>query len=122
MLVDIVIARQSLRQCIPIAQPSCPNIGDELLKLLVAELTMLHSAAGDTAVLDGDPPAYRIRGRTSVDMITSGGYRISGLELENVLGRHPGVKEAAVLGAPHEQLGEQVRCRLEFLRYSLMLQ
>lgn len=41
-------------------------------------------------------------------MITSGGYRISGLELENVLLGHPGVAEAAVLGAPHEQLGEQV--------------
>jgi fatty acid CoA ligase FadD36 len=41
-------------------------------------------------------------------MITCGGYRISGLELENVLLGHPGVAEAAVLGAPHEQLGEQV--------------
>ena len=64
--------------------------------------------AGDTAALQGAPPAYAIRGRTSVDMITSGGYRLSGLELENVLLGHPGVAEAAVLGAPHEQLGEQV--------------
>jgi acyl-coenzyme A synthetase/AMP-(fatty) acid ligase len=65
--------------------------------------------AGDTAALQGAPPAYAIRGRTSVDMITCGGYRLSGLELENVLLGHPGVAEAAVLGTPHEQLGEQVR-------------
>lgn len=59
-------------------------------------------------MLQGSPPAYSIRGRTSIDMITSGGHRISGLELENVLLRHTGVTEAAVLGVPHEQLGEQV--------------
>ncbi len=67
-----------------------------------------HRTAGDTAAVGGDPPSWRILGRTSVDMITSGGYRISSLELENVLARHPRISEVAVLGMPHPDLGEQV--------------
>jgi len=63
---------------------------------------------GDTAMLRGNPPAWTILGRTSVDMIKVGGHKVSALAVENAVGAHPGVKELAVLGLPHEQLGEQV--------------
>jgi long-chain acyl-CoA synthetase len=43
------------------------------------------------------------------DMINRGGYKVFSTEVENVLTRHPGVAECAVLGYPCEVLGERVR-------------
>jgi len=63
---------------------------------------------GDTCVLDGDPPYWRILGRTSVDIIKSAGYKISALGIENVLLAHPAVAECAVVGLPDDALGERV--------------
>ena len=40
------------------------------------------------------------------DMIISGGYNIYPTDLEAVLGEHPAVHEAAVIGVPSEQWGE----------------
>ncbi|MBB4762093.1 acyl-CoA synthetase [Amorphoplanes digitatis] len=51
---------------------------------------------------------HRIVGRRSTDMIKSGGYRIGAGEVEDALLAHPGVREAAVIGTPHDDLGEQV--------------
>mmetsp|Transcript_58779 Transcript_58779/g.182592 ORF Transcript_58779/g.182592 Transcript_58779/m.182592 type:complete len:703 (-) Transcript_58779:280-2388(-) len=51
---------------------------------------------------------YRIMGRTSVDIIKSGGYKISALEIESVLLQHEKIKEVAVLGKPDETWGEMV--------------
>jgi malonyl-CoA/methylmalonyl-CoA synthetase len=59
-------------------------------------------------VLDGDPPYWRILGRTSVDIIKSGGYKISAPAIENVLLAHPRVRECAVLGLPDDTLGETI--------------
>jgi long-chain acyl-CoA synthetase len=42
------------------------------------------------------------------DMIIRGGYKVFPAEVENVLCDHPGVVEAAVIGAPDEVLGEIV--------------
>jgi acyl-CoA synthetase (AMP-forming)/AMP-acid ligase II len=41
-------------------------------------------------------------------MIISGGENIYPSEIENILGRHPGVKDVAVVGVPHEKWGEAV--------------
>ncbi|MDO9245184.1 MAG: acyl-CoA synthetase, partial [Phenylobacterium sp.] len=41
-------------------------------------------------------------------MIISGGVNIYPQELENLLITHPKVADAAVVGAPHEEMGEQV--------------
>ncbi|MFI5910071.1 acyl-CoA synthetase [Dactylosporangium sp. NPDC051541] len=51
---------------------------------------------------------HRIVGRASTDLIKSGGYRIGAGEVEDALLAHPAVREAAVVGVPHEDLGEAV--------------
>jgi acyl-CoA synthetase (AMP-forming)/AMP-acid ligase II len=44
----------------------------------------------------------------SDEMIISGGFNVSPRVVEDVLNRHPAVLESAVLGLPHEILGQQV--------------
>jgi len=51
---------------------------------------------------------YFIVGRLSTDIIKSGGYKISALEIESVLLEHPGVRECAVCGIPDETWGEKI--------------
>ncbi|TXE13630.1 acyl-CoA synthetase [Algoriphagus aquimarinus] len=61
---------------------------------------------GDIAVnTDG---YLRILGRDSIDIIKSGGYKISALEIEEVLRTYPGIKDSGVLGIPNEEWGELV--------------
>jgi fatty-acyl-CoA synthase len=59
---------------------------------------------GDLAVVHPDGYA-KIKDR-SKDIIISGGENISTLEVEDVLYRHPGVLEAAVVAQPDEKWGE----------------
>lgn len=61
---------------------------------------------GDLAVLENG--YYRIMGRNSVDIIKSGGYKLSALEIEAVLLDHPAIAECAVVGVPDETWGEIV--------------
>jgi long-chain acyl-CoA synthetase len=42
------------------------------------------------------------------DMIIRGGYNVYPREIEEVLYEHPAILEAAVIGVPHESLGEEV--------------
>ncbi|WP_404869834.1 acyl-CoA synthetase [Kitasatospora griseola] len=62
---------------------------------------------GDVAVVEPDG-FHRIVGRASVDLIKSGGYRIGAGEVEAALRDHPGVLDAAVVGAPDHDLGQVV--------------
>lgn len=62
---------------------------------------------GDTATIDADG-YLRIAGRTSVDIIKSGGYKIGAGEIEDVLLEHASVAEVAVRGCPDPDLGEIV--------------
>jgi len=59
---------------------------------------------GDAAVVHEDG-YVEIRDRIK-DVIISGGENISSIEVEGVLLRHPAVREAAVVGMPHEKWGE----------------
>lgn len=59
---------------------------------------------GDIAVFEEG--SYRILGRNSVDIIKSGGYKISALEIEEVLRKHPHVRDCAVVGLPDLEWGE----------------
>ncbi len=62
---------------------------------------------GDIAALD-EIGGYRILGRNSVDIIKSGGYKISALEIEEVLRQYPGIKDCSVVGLPNDEWGELV--------------
>ena len=61
---------------------------------------------GDMAVREGG--YFRIMGRLSVDIIKSGGYKLSALEIEAALLGHPDIRECAVLGLPDDTWGEAV--------------
>ena len=61
---------------------------------------------GDMAVLERG--YYRIMGRLSVDIIKSGGYKLSALEIEAALLEHPLIDECAVIGLPDDTWGEAV--------------
>ena len=62
---------------------------------------------GDIARVDADG-THSIVGRSSTDLIKSGGYRIGAGEVENALLSHPAVREAAVIGVPHSELGQEI--------------
>ncbi len=61
---------------------------------------------GDMAVIERG--YYRIMGRLSVDIIKSGGYKLSALEIESALLDHPSIRECAVVGLADETWGEAV--------------
>jgi len=61
---------------------------------------------GDVAVVEQG--SYRILGRQSVDIIKTGGYKVSALEIEEVLRRHPQIQECAVVGVADPEWGERV--------------
>ncbi len=66
---------------------------------------------GDVAVLDDG--AYRILGRSSVDIIKTGGYKVSALEVEEVLRTHPAIAECAVVGVEDPEWGERICAAVE---------
>ncbi|GBE91906.1 acyl-CoA synthetase [Nostoc cycadae] len=61
---------------------------------------------GDLAVVENGN--YRILGRMSVDIIKTGGYKVSALEIEEVLRNHPDIQECAVVGVADTEWGERV--------------
>lgn len=61
---------------------------------------------GDMAVLESG--YYRIMGRLSIDIIKSGGYKLSALEIENYLLGHDDINEVAVIGLMDDTWGEVV--------------
>ena len=61
---------------------------------------------GDVGRIDADGDLWVV-GRVD-DMIVSGGENVHPLEVEDVLARHPGVREVAVVGAPDDRWGHRV--------------
>jgi malonyl-CoA/methylmalonyl-CoA synthetase len=61
---------------------------------------------GDTAVVENG--VYRILGRTNIDILKTGGHKVSALEIEEVLREHLGVRECAVVGVADAEWGERV--------------
>jgi len=61
---------------------------------------------GDVAVIEDG--YFRIMGRSSVDIIKSGGYKLSALEIEGVLLTHESIAEVAVIGVEDDTWGEAV--------------
>jgi malonyl-CoA/methylmalonyl-CoA synthetase len=62
--------------------------------------------SGDIAVIEDG--YIRIMGRSSIDIIKSGGYKLSALEIEGVLLTHEDISEVAVIGVQDDTWGEAV--------------
>ncbi len=61
---------------------------------------------GDLAKVDEDGYFFIVDRKK--DMIIRGGYNVYPREIEEVLYEHPAVREAAVVGVPHDELGEEI--------------
>ncbi len=62
--------------------------------------------SGDMATIDEDGYFFIVDRKK--DLIIRGGYNVYPREVEEVLYEHPAVREAAVVGLPHEEYGEEV--------------
>jgi malonyl-CoA/methylmalonyl-CoA synthetase len=69
---------------------------------------------GDVAVIENG--SYRLLGRRSVDIIKSGGHKISALEIEEALREHPAIADCAVMGEADDEWGERVTALVELKR------
>jgi malonyl-CoA/methylmalonyl-CoA synthetase len=65
---------------------------------------------GDTALVENG--VYRILGRTSIDILKTGGHKVSALEIEEVLLQNSAIAECAVVGVPDAEWGERVAAAL----------
>jgi long-chain acyl-CoA synthetase len=61
---------------------------------------------GDMATVDEDGYFFIVDRKK--DLIIRGGYNVYPREVEEVLYEHPAIQEAAVVGVPHDELGEEV--------------
>ena len=66
---------------------------------------------GDAAVIEDG--AFRLLGRSSVDILKSGGHKVSALEIEEVLRAHPAIAECVVVGVDDVEWGQRVCCAAE---------
>jgi fatty acid CoA ligase FadD36 len=62
---------------------------------------------GDSATI-GPDGMHRIVGRSSIDIIKTGGFKVGAGEVESVLLGHPSVSECAVVGVADGDLGERI--------------
>lgn len=75
---------------------------------------------GDVAMLERG--CYRILGRESVDIIKTGGFKVSALEIEEVLKRHEAIEQCAVVGVDDDTWGERVAAAIVWRDSSLSLE
>lgn len=61
---------------------------------------------GDIAAIEDG--MIRILGRASVDIIKTGGYKVSALDVERGLLSHPAIGEAAVVGLKDPEFGQKI--------------
>lgn len=90
-----------------------PNIFKEYWEKPTATSTSFVDGwfkTGDIAIYENG--YYRILGRNSVDIIKSGGYKISALEIEEILRKHPAIKDCGVVGIPDDEWGEVIGASL----------
>ena len=66
---------------------------------------------GDVAVWENG--SFRLLGRSNVDIIKTGGFKVSALEIEEILRNHPAIAECAVVGVHDEDWGERVSAAVE---------
>ncbi|KAG0151287.1 hypothetical protein CROQUDRAFT_651518 [Cronartium quercuum f. sp. fusiforme G11] len=67
---------------------------------------------GDIAVRSGSNGSYRLLGRSSTDIIKTGGEKVSALEIERVISGLEEVADVSVVGLLHKEWGQAVGCVL----------
>jgi malonyl-CoA/methylmalonyl-CoA synthetase len=91
-----------------------PNVFSEYWRRPDETLAAFYNGwfrTGDVVVVEDG--RYRILGRRSVDIIKTGGYKVSALEIEEVLRTHSAIRECAVVGVPDAEWGERVCVAVE---------
>ena len=71
------------------------------------------TALGDVGYLDED--GYLFLTDRATFMIISGGVNIYPQEVEDAIVQHPHVQDVAVIGVPHEEMGEEVRAVVQLV-------
>ena len=89
------------------ARPSTTTIPEKTAAVRHGDLFTL----GDVGYLDDD--GWLFLCDRKIDMIISGGVNIYPAEIEAVLLEHPKVGDAAVIGVPNEEWGEEVKAVVE---------
>lgn len=57
---------------------------------------------------DGYDGTFRILGRSNIDVISTGGYKVGALHVERILMEHPNIREVAVCGVDDLTWGQKV--------------
>ena len=89
------------------SSPAAPNVTPGYLDEPEETAAILHDGwlwTGDLAERDADGFFYH-RGRAK-EILKIGGHRVSPIEIEQVIARHPDVAEAAVVGVKDALMGE----------------
>jgi long-chain acyl-CoA synthetase len=100
-----------------IDEPDADGVGEIIVRgptVMLGYVAETHASideygffhTGDLGRLDDDGYLY-ITGR-SKDVIIRGGENIAARHVEEKIARHPAVREVAVIGLPHNDLGEEV--------------
>ena len=63
---------------------------------------------GDTALYLKEHNSYKILGRTSIDIIKSGGYKISAVDIEREISAHSNIFDVIVFGVKDLKWGEKI--------------
>lgn len=62
---------------------------------------------GDVAAYNGNG-IFKILGRNNIDIIKTGGYKVSALDIETLLLEHPQIADVCVVGVPDEIWGQRI--------------
>ncbi|CAG8525590.1 7361_t:CDS:2, partial [Dentiscutata heterogama] len=63
---------------------------------------------GDIAMITAKEKVFKILGRQSVDIIKSGSYKLSALEIEKELLLHPDIQEISIVGVEDPEWGQKI--------------
>lgn len=124
---DWLVESSNIDGVVEIKKSNCPRSDDNLQgELLVKgdsvfkeyynrpqatekEFTLDHYfKTGDICKYVPEKRQFKILGRSSVDIIKTGGYKVSAVEIETHLLAHEDIKECAVLGLKDDKWGEVV--------------
>jgi long-chain acyl-CoA synthetase len=113
-LTEVRIVDESGKECPPGVAGELAFRGSKIIPSYWKNPSETKRLIVDGWLYTGDIASRNEEGYVSIhdrkkDMINRGGEKIFSLEVENVLYKHPGIMEAAVIGVPDDVFGEQVK-------------